>query len=290
VQYPLLVQGESGTGKELVVWLAHHRAVGRHGQFVSANCAALPESLIEAELFGARRGAFTGADRDKQGLVSVARGGTLFLDEVQQLSLTAQAKLLRFTESGEYMQLGGTQAQRSDARLVCATNTNLRELVSAGKFRADLYYRLSVLDVHTPALSEAPEDIPLFVRHFAQLIRQRLGAPAVEISRGAMTALREASWPGNVRQLIHELERALLRCSGGELLANHLSIDLRNVAPAARDFLEERERMIERWEAEQLRGGLQRTGGNVSQLSRELGISRRWLITKLQRYALGAVR
>ena len=286
VDYPLLISGPSGTGKELVAWLAHHRALGRPGQFVSANCAALPETLLEAELFGSRRGAFTGADRDRPGLVAAARGGTLFLDEVQELSLAAQAKLLRFTESGEYLELGSTQPQRSNARLVCATNADLRERVAAGRYRADLYFRLSVLEIHTPSLAETSEDIPLFVRHFAWLIRKRLGATAVEISAQALEALREASWPGNVRQLIHELERALLRCAGGELLVEHLSSNLRPAAPDPRGFVEERERMIERWETEQLRKGLVRTSGNVSELARELGISRRWLITKLERYGL----
>ena len=285
-RYPVLITGESGTGKELVASLLHGSAPGAHGAYVSLNCAALPEALVEGELFGARRGAYTGADRDKPGLVEVAHGGTLFLDELQQLSLAAQAKLLRFAESGEYLPLGAPKALRSDARLVCATNASLESLVAAGSFRRDLYYRLNVLRLHTPALRDIREDIPLLARHFASLIAERAGEPCPTLAPATIAALLAAQWPGNVRQLIHELERGLLKCDGPALLPEHLSPELRQLAPASSGFAAAREQLVSAWEREELGRGLKRVAGNVSRLARELGLSRSWLIAKLVRLGL----
>lgn len=286
VSYPVLVEGESGTGKDLVAWLLHHRGQRRAGPWVSLNCAALPEQLLESELFGHRRGAFTGAVRDKPGLLKLAQGGTLFLDEVQQLSLAAQAKMLRAVESGEFMELGGEKLQRSNARVVAATNADLEHAVAEGRFRMDLYYRLSVLRIQLPALRQVREDIPLLVRHLVRLIcdRQEIAAPAV--APATMASLMASAWPGNVRQLLHELERALLRSGGRTVQVEHLSSSVRTVAFEPGGFQETRAALLRAFEREEIERGLERTGGNLTRLARELGISRRGLFGKVVLYGL----
>ena len=286
VGYPVLVTGETGTGKDLVAWLLHHRGARAARPFVTLNCAALPDDLLESELFGHRRGAFTGADRDKPGLFASALDGTLFLDEIQQLSLGAQAKLLRVVESGEYLALGSVKTERSRARLVTATNASLEALVANGGFRKDLFYRLSVLTLRTPALASVREDLPGLVEHFMRLVAAREGLPPRTVSREAMAALIAAQWPGNVRQLIHEVERALLRCGGGEVQPAHLSPELRPLAPTGLKFPDMGRHLAESWEREEIRHGLERTGWNVSRLAQELGLSRTGLTQKIARYGL----
>jgi DNA-binding NtrC family response regulator len=285
VDYPVLITGETGTGKDLAAWLLHHRGPRREGPLVCVNCAALPDTLVESELFGHRRGAFTGADRDAPGLFDAARGGTLLLDEVHQLSLSAQAKLLRAVDTGEYLPLGEARPRRSDARLIAATNADLADQVAAGTFRRDLYYRLHVLTLKMPSLRAVPGDIPRIAAHFVRVIAERAGAHPPEISSETMAALVAAPWPGNVRQLIHELERALLRANGS-LLVGHLSPDLQGMALERADLDGMKERVAQAWELDQIRKGLERTSWNVTRLAQELGVSRRGLTGKIARYGL----
>jgi DNA-binding NtrC family response regulator len=286
VDYPVLLQGETGTGKDLVASLLHRHGPSPEGPFICVNCAALPETLVESELFGHRRGSFTGADRDSPGLFEAARGGTLFLDEVHQLTPAAQAKLLRAVDTGEYLAVGASRPQRTDARIIAATNEDLEARVARGEFRADLYWRLHVLSVRLPALREVPGDIPGIAAHYAGLIAKRLGRRGVALAPCAVGALIAAPWPGNVRQLIHELERAMLRCEDGELRAEHLSPRLCRLPPTGGRLLEDKERIAQAWEREQILRGLERTGWNASRLAREMGMSRRGLTGKLARYGI----
>jgi DNA-binding NtrC family response regulator len=202
----VLVQGPSGTGKELVARAVHRLSARASRPFVALNCAAIPEALLEAELFGHTRGAFTGAVQGRVGRIESAQGGTLFLDEIGEMPLTLQAKLLRFVECGELQRVGDNEPVRVDVRIVAATHRSLAELAAQGSFRADLYYRLSVFLIRTPALSAHREDISLLVRHFLAALAEK--SPAKAISPAAIEKLGAHPWPGNVRELEHVLERA----------------------------------------------------------------------------------
>ena len=216
---PVLIEGESGVGKELVAQHVHRLSPRANKGFVDLNCAAVPSSLLESELFGFERGAFTGAGNEKPGLVEVADGGTLFLDEVGELVPEIQSKFLRVLDSGTFYRVGATRKRRADFRLVCATNKDLKEEVAAGRFRKDLFYRINGIKVVIPPLRERPEDIPLLVEHFARLLpNQKNFSPA------ALTALQEHDWPGNVRELHFAVERA-------GLLAEGENIDLHDLPP-----------------------------------------------------------
>src|SRR5262245_43100802 len=219
------LQGESGTGKEVIARFIHQRSPRWRGPFVAINCAALPEQLLEAELFGFERGAFTGAQQPKPGQIELAAGGVLFLDEVTEMTPAAQAKFLRVLQEREFLRLGGTRPVRVNVRIIAATNRHLDDTVADGEFRADLYYRLNVFDIRIPPLRERREDIlPLatgFLREFA-------GATA-DLTPGAMEALRRHEWPGNVRELRNVLERALIMCDGPFIDAKHLGLRARNV-------------------------------------------------------------
>jgi DNA-binding NtrC family response regulator len=287
VPFPVLLEGETGTGKDLVAWLIHDRGPRRTGPYVTLNCVAMPEGLVEAELFGHRRGAFSGADRDHPGLLRAAQGGTLFLDEVGDLSPTAQAKLLRALESGEVRPVGAVKAVHTDARILAATNLDLEAAVRAGRFRRDLYYRLQVLHIRLPPLHERREDIALLARHALQGVCQRLALPPRRLSQEALAALTTAAWPGNVRQLIHEIERVVAACEEPELGVQHLSPEFRPVDFGRElSFLELRQRIIEGWERAEICHGLKRTGWNVARLAREIGLSRRALFLRIARYRI----
>ena len=219
----VLIEGESGTGKEVVAKAIHHHSPRAGRVFIGENCAALSESLIESELFGHVRGAFTGAERDRRGLFALADGGTLFLDEIGDMSPRIQAKLLRVLQEGEYRPLGGRDIVRTDLRIVSATNRHLQALVEAGGFRGDLYYRLNVVGLRLPPLRERREDIPLLVEHFLGRLR---GVEVREVSREAMEMLGRYPWPGNVRELQNVIERAAVMASGNilgvETLPEHI--------------------------------------------------------------------
>ena len=218
----VLITGETGTGKELVAHAIHRLSPRASQPFVAVNCAAIPEALLESELFGHARGAFTGAVQSRLGRIHVAQGGTLFLDEVGELPLSMQAKLLRFLQNGEVQRLGSSDVHKVDVRVVCATNVRLLELVQSKQFRMDLYYRMAVFPISLPPLRDRRDDIPELAEHFLTLALQEVSLPAKAISREAVKFLQEQAWPGNVRELQHTIERAcILAGDDAELCANH---------------------------------------------------------------------
>ncbi len=229
VPLPVLIEGETGTGKDLAAWLIHDRGPRRAGPYVTLNCAAMNDSQLELELFGHRRGAFVGADRDRPGLFRAAQGGTLFLDEVAELSSSAQCKLLRAVESGEVLPVGAEQVERIDTRIIAASSASLEDAVREGKFRRDLYYRLRVLTLRLPPLRDCREDIPLLAEKLLEAVCCRLSVPAHRLSTEAVAIFAAAAWPGNVRQLIHELERAVVTSDGLEIGLEHLSPELQTL-------------------------------------------------------------
>ncbi|HTA88898.1 MAG TPA: sigma-54 dependent transcriptional regulator, partial [Polyangiaceae bacterium] len=211
----VLVTGESGTGKELVARAVHRASPRANKPFVAVNCGAIPEALLESELFGHARGAFTGAHAAKIGRVALAEGGTLFLDEIGEMPLSLQVKLLRVLQAREYSPVGDNRTLKADVRIVAATNVNLEEAVASGVFREDLYYRLNVIHLTVPALRERVEDVPVLVSHFLAKAKDKLGRDKhMEISRAAAQLLVEYQWPGNVRELENTIERAVLLCTG----------------------------------------------------------------------------
>lgn len=288
---PVLVTGESGTGKELVA-RAIHGTSGRRGDLVAVNCGALPEELFEAELFGSRRGAYTGAVRDIPGWFERARGGTLFLDEVGEVSPGCQAKLLRVLESGEYTPLGETRVHRSDARVVAATNRDLADRVRRGAFREDLYYRLAVVEVALPPLRERPGDVPLLAAHLLGEAA-RLHGRSIRLSERARARLLERPWPGNVRELWNVLQRAVLTARGPQIGVDDLPLGFEPDAPARPcddperlGFREAKERAVERFERGYLSRCLGATRGNISAGARLAGIDYKNFYSKLKRYGI----
>jgi two-component system response regulator HydG len=218
----VLLTGETGTGKEVIAGLIHRLSPRAQGPLVKVNCAALPETLLESELFGHERGAFTGADRQRIGRFEQATGGTLFLDEVGDMSPATQAKLLRVLQEQEFHRLGGTRPLRTDARIVAATNQDLAERIREGVFREDLYFRLNVIQIHLPPLRERPEDLLALAHRFVHHFARELDRPVRGFSEGALRRLRSHRWPGNVRELHNAIERAVLLCEGTRLRARHL--------------------------------------------------------------------
>jgi transcriptional regulator with PAS, ATPase and Fis domain len=278
----VLIQGESGTGKELIARAIHVHGPRKAGPFVAINCAALPESLLESELFGYVRGAFTGADRDKTGLMLAARGGTLFLDELGELPLSIQAKLLRVLQEREVRPLGSERALPLDVRLVCATHRELLQAAANGEFRQDLFYRIAVVTVRLPPLRERVEDLPELARSILSRLAKSADRPAPELGRDALRALSAHPFPGNIRELENVLTRAFVISGGARIGAGDLELS-RSIAPAPRSTskkafaIEERQRILE---------ALNATRWNVSVVSRTLGIPRNTLYRKLQRYGL----
>jgi Nif-specific regulatory protein len=287
VPFPILLEGETGTGKDLVAWLVHHRGSRRAGPYVTLNCASMPEGLVEAELFGHRRGAFSGADRDHPGLLRASHGGTLFLDEVSELSPATQVKILRALESGEVRPVGAVRAVHTDARIIAATNVDLEAAVRKGHFRRDLYYRLRVLHIRLPPLRDRREDITPLTWHALQGVCERLSLPHRGLSQEVLAAFVAADWPGNVRQLIHEVERAVVACEGPKIQVEHLSPEFQAVnGGQAQSFWELRQHILEGWEQAEIRRGLEGTGWNVARLAREMGLSKRALFARLARYGI----
>jgi transcriptional regulator with GAF, ATPase, and Fis domain len=226
----VLLEGESGTGKEVLARYLHSSSRRARGPFVALNCAALPDALLESELFGYEKGAFTGASSTKPGRIDLAQGGVLFLDEVGETSPSVQAKLLRVLQEREFQRLGGTRTLKADIRVIAATNRDLRSAIARGTFREDLYYRLAVFEIRIKALRERPEDILPLAGAFLEEIGAELGRPAAGISRDAREALLRYAWPGNVRELRNVLERASILCDGGLVTHEHLSMPARAVA------------------------------------------------------------
>jgi transcriptional regulator with GAF, ATPase, and Fis domain len=279
---PVLLRGESGTGKELLARRLHQSSPRASAAYVRVNCAATPLEMWESEFFGHRKGAFTGASADRDGLFLLADGGTLFLDEVGAMPLAAQAKLLRVLQEGEFNRLGEDQPTRVDVRVVAATNAVLDADVKQGRFRADLYYRLNVLQIAVPALRERPEDIPVLAGAFAVELASRLGRPAPELSPDAIERLRAYSWPGNVRELRSVIERALVLHPGSGLEALDLGLEAGAAVPGPADSgapvsagdLNLRD-TLNRHEKELVKEALRRSGGVRRDAAGLLGIDPR---------------
>jgi DNA-binding NtrC family response regulator len=288
----VLVTGESGTGKELAARALHAESRRASGAFVALNCSALPGELIESELFGHVRGAFTGADRDREGVFEAADGGTLFLDEVGDLSPSAQAKLLRVIEEGRVTPVGTAVSRRVDVRLVAATNRPLDEMAARGDFREDLLYRLQVVTLRLPPLRERRADIPALAVHFIAELASRHDRPVRSLSASARRALVGYDWPGNVRELRNVLERAVVLADGDEmdLAALPARVSGATGAPGPIDaalaelpYTEARERAVDSFERSFLAAALERHGGNVSATARSLGLHRQSLQKILRR-------
>jgi len=292
----VLITGESGTGKELVSRAIH---VGSHRSaavFLPYNCTTTGRDLADSQLFGHRRGSFTGAVSDQPGLVRTAAGGTLFLDEIGDLPLDVQPKLLRFLEQGEIMPIGDTRPQRVDVRVLAATNADLEQRVAEGKFREDLYYRLSVIRIHVPPLRDRREEIPHLSTLFLREASERLGKPDIHLSSETLDVFSQYWWPGNVRQLKNEVQRAVaLSAPGGTVMPAHLSPEIVTTKlPSSAPALSARGRRsaptlaaaVEEIEREMIQGALDRSGGNISETARALGLTRRGLYLKLRRLGL----
>ena len=226
--YPVLIQGESGTGKDVFARLIHDRSARSGRPFVSLNCSAIPENLLESELFGHEKGAFSGAVTARTGFFERAAGGTLFLDEIGDMSLALQPKLLRVLQDGEFYPVGARKALRADVRLLAASNQNIPAQVESGRFRQDLYYRINTLRIVLPPLRERPEDVPLLALHFLRALqdKQLPFPPPTRMSAEALAALSAYTWPGNVRELAHAIERAALVCDADEIAPEHLSPEI----------------------------------------------------------------
>jgi two-component system response regulator HydG/two-component system response regulator AtoC len=276
----VLITGETGTGKELAAELIHGGSRRRAGPFVCINCAAIPDGLLESELFGFEKGAFTGAHAAYEGRLTLARGGTVFLDEVGDMSPYGQAKILRVLESREVHRLGGRRGVALDVRVIAATNGDLETLVAEGRFRRDLYYRLNVARIRLPALRERPEDVPALVEHLIRELNTRLGARVTGIEQDALDALAAHDWPGNVRELRNLLEAAMLQSRDATLRLGSFPETLRGRAPhpaSPRDPEEERRRVL---------SALEDTRWNKSQAAARLHWSRMTLYRKMARYQI----
>ncbi|MHC5024478.1 MAG: sigma-54-dependent transcriptional regulator [Planctomycetota bacterium] len=284
---PVLITGESGTGKELIAAAIHRHSKRAGKRYVTFNAAGQSESLIEDQLFGHVRGAFTGADRDREGVFEYADGGTLFLDEIGDMPLTMQAKLLRVLETGEIVRLGANEPRKTDVRFVCATNHDMKSLVADGQFREDLYFRIKGAEIDVPPLRARRDDIPRLVRHFAGQYAAELERPIATLTEPAMMRLVAYHWPGNVRELSNVVQKMVVMCAGQ-------SIDVRDVPEEIR-AAESDESVgmgslagvgLDKLEKEAIRQTLAMTGGNREQAARLLGIGERTLYRKLKEYGL----
>ncbi len=272
VNAPVLVQGESGTGKELVAAAIHNEGHRASKLFVPVNCGALPEGLLESELFGHVRGAFTGAVRDKKGRFELADGGTIFLDEVGDLSRAIQAKLLRVLQEGTFERVGGEKTLRVDVRLISATNKDLRREVKARRFREDLFYRLSVVPIFLPPLRERRNDIPLLAEHILRKASDEVGRSDVALSQEALAAMMAYDWPGNVRELQNSIQYALVKCKGNVLEASCLPPTVSGSRPES--MARVRRSRKQKLQEDAVRRALQETNGNKAKASRRLGVGR----------------
>jgi len=278
-----LLTGESGTGKEVIARFIHRASSRSQGPFVAVNCAALPEQLLESEIFGHERGAFTGAQQAKPGQIELAAGGVLFLDEVGEMSLPAQAKFLRVLQEREFQRVGGTRLLKANVRVIAATNRELRRALDRGDFRQDLYYRLQVFEIRLPPLRERAQDVLPLSETFLEDIGRLFGRPVAGITHEAREALLGYSWPGNVRELRNVLERAAIVSEGGLIAPEHLSLS--SYEPSAAPAPTTNVKVIERQIIEQV---LQECSGNKSQAARRLGLTRKQLYVRLRQYESSA--
>ena len=273
----VLIQGPSGSGKELFAQVIHNLSPRRYGPYIKLNCAALPANLLESEMFGYEKGAFTDAKSNKPGQFSLANSGTLLLDEISEMDIALQVKLLRVLNNGEYRPLGSTKTLHTDARIIAATNADLEEGIAEGRFRQDLFYRINVVNINIPPLKERPEDIPLLVNHFLRVYRKKSGKPIERMAPDAVAALRRHPLPGNVRELENAIEHSFVMCHGPEILPEHLPLHISSqVAPRGTTngkTLNEKEIILET---------LRRYNGNRSRAALELGMHRTTLWRKIK--------
>jgi len=280
----VLVQGESGTGKEMVARAIHYSGDRAGNPFIAVSCAALAETLLESELFGHEKGAFTGASAQKRGKFELADSGTIFLDEIGDISPKLQCDLLRVLQERSFYRVGGSEEVRVDARVIAATHVDLRQAVAEGKFREDLFYRLNVIEIRIPPLRERREDVPLLARHFLERLSHELGKDAGDFSDGAMKVLMDHNWPGNVRELENAVERALVTCRGRVLTEDDFGFLARNgpmkpwSIPAGMTLQEMEKQMIA--------ATLERTEGNIKEAASQLGIDRSTMYEKIKRYEI----
>ncbi len=272
----VLIQGPSGCGKELFAQVIHNLSPRRYGPYIRINCGALPATLLESELFGYEKGAFTDAKRDKPGQFALAAGGTLLLDEISEMDIALQVKLLRVLNNGEYRPLGSAKTLHADARIIAATNADLEDFIARGKFRQDLFYRVNVVNILVPPLRKRPEDIPLLVNHFLQVFREKSGKAIEQVSPEAMAALRRHPLPGNVRELENAMEHAFVMCHGTEIRLEHLPphiISTTLTQAGDNRFASERETILQ---------VLSRYRGNRTRAATELGMHRSTLWRKMR--------
>jgi DNA-binding NtrC family response regulator len=288
----VLITGESGSGKELIAQAIHYNSPRHERKFIAINCGALPETLLESELFGYKKGAFTGAKENRQGLLEAADGGTLFLDEVGNLPMNVQKTLLRFLQEKEFNRLGDTTPTRVDVRILSATNSDLKQTVKSGIFREDLYYRLNVVNIHLPPLRDRLDDIPLLAAHFIHLQNQKFGTQVKGFEKEAMQALCNFAWPGNIRQLRNVIE-ACIAMEGHDYISRETLIQFIEINAETRDAVapqsfEQGEvpfnAALDRFEADLLKGLLKKYNGNVEHAAREADMNMATIYRKIKKY------
>jgi len=279
---PVLLLGESGTGKEMAALAVHRRSARHDGPFVAINCGAIPESLLESELFGHEKGSFTGAHAQRKGRIETAAGGTLFLDEIGELPLPLQVKLLRFLQEQRLTRVGGREEIEIDVRIIAATNADLKQATSQGKFREDLYYRLAVVTIALPPLRERPDDVRLLAQSFLQRFAVENGKNNLVFQPDALKALIRYNWPGNVRELENRVKRAVIMADGRRLTAQDLELTQAAGAEGAITLKEARENL----EREMIQQTLQRHSGKISSAATELGISRPTLYELMEKLGI----
>jgi transcriptional regulator with PAS, ATPase and Fis domain len=286
----ILIQGETGTGKGLVARALHKMSNRKHRPLVNINCAALPANLIESELFGREKGAFTGAQNRQIGRFELADRGTIFLDEIGELPVDLQSKLLRVIEDGEFERLGSPHSIKVNTRIIASTNRNLEEEIKKGRFRKDLYYRLHVFPITTPPLRKRKEDIPLLVEHFVQKYCKIMGKKISIISKTSINRLYNYPWPGNVRELENIIEHAIILTKGIEIQPRNLPsyLSSKQIEPPVRTKISEEQDLavLEKVERDLIASALERNGGNTAAAAKELGIHRTTLWRKMKRYHL----
>jgi DNA-binding NtrC family response regulator len=287
----VLIKGETGTGKEVLATAIQRASTRADKAFITLNCAALPESLIESELFGHKKGSFTGATADKQGIFQAVDGGTLFLDEINSLPLSIQAKLLRFLESGECLAVGEIKPYKVNVRIISATNADLNKQIEAGEFRSDLFFRLNVVPLELPSLAQRTEDIDLLIKHFLELFEDAHSLTAPKFSKQALKTLRTYEWPGNIRELRNLCERLSILLAGRliepENLPSEFTTKYISKTPVASNFtLPETGLNLDSLEADLINQALSRTQGNRSKSAKLLGISRDTLLYRMDKHGL----
>jgi len=279
----VLIQGESGTGKELFANALHELSPRKDKPFIKVNCGALPETLLESELFGYKRGAFTDAKKDKPGRFQLAEGGTIFLDEIGEISKNIQVKLLRVLEKKEYEPLGSVQTEKANVRIIVATNRNLRALEQSGDFREDLYYRLNVITLNIPPLRERKEDIPLLIEHFMESFNQTVYGKINGITTQAMKLLLNHGYPGNVRELENIIEHAFILCRENYIAPKHLPDCLTDRFPSPAVKGKKLEELVDNFEKQLIEETLKQYGGNIERIAEELGVHRSTLWRKMKK-------